>query len=62
MVLPYVSDFLFFASSEQEALQVRERLDMLLDRLGLLRHPTKGFWEPTQFGYNTGINIDSPTG
>jgi hypothetical protein len=42
-VLPYADDFLFFASSEQEALRVGERLDKLLDRLGLLRHPTKGF-------------------
>jgi hypothetical protein len=45
MVLPYVGDFLFFASSKQEALEVCERLEMLLERLGPIRHPTKGFWE-----------------
>jgi hypothetical protein len=44
-VLPYVDDFLFFSSSEQQALQVRARLDKFMDRLGLLRHPIKGLWE-----------------
>jgi hypothetical protein len=39
-VRPYVDDILFFASLEEEALQVRHRLDKLLDRLGLLRHST----------------------
>jgi hypothetical protein len=61
-VLPYVDDFLFLASSEDEALQVRHRLDTPLDRLGLLRHPTKGVWEPTRFGHHLGININSETG
>jgi hypothetical protein len=50
--LPYVDEFMFLASSELEALQVRERLEMLLDRLGLLRQPTKGFWELTHFGHH----------
>jgi hypothetical protein len=40
-VIPYVNDFVFFASSEAKALRVRHRLDRLLDRLGLIRHPTK---------------------
>jgi hypothetical protein len=30
-----------------------------LDRLGLLRHPTKGFWTPTQVGHHLGIDIDT---
>jgi hypothetical protein len=42
-ILPYVADFLHFASTEKEALTLRQRLAQLLDRLGLLRHPTKGF-------------------
>jgi hypothetical protein len=42
-ILPYVDDFLLFASTEEEALTLRHRLAQLLDRLGLLRHPTKGF-------------------
>jgi hypothetical protein len=61
-VLPYVDDFLFFASSEQVALLVRECLDKRVERLGLLRYPTKGFYEPTPFGHHMGINIDSSTG
>jgi hypothetical protein len=61
-VLPYVEDFLLFASSEQEALQVHERVDKLLDRQGMLRYPTKGFREPTKIGHHVGINIDSSTG
>jgi hypothetical protein len=60
-VLSYVDDFLFFASSHEDALQVRLRLDTLLDMLGLICHPTKGFSEPTQFGHHFGINIDSRT-
>jgi hypothetical protein len=39
-------------------MQVRDRLDKLLNRLGMLRHPTKGFWEPTLFNHHRGINID----
>jgi hypothetical protein len=35
-----VDDFLFFASSNEEALQARNRLDKLLDGRGLQRHPT----------------------
>jgi hypothetical protein len=42
-VLPYAIDFLFFASSEEEALHVRFRLNKLLDRLGMLRQPTNAF-------------------
>jgi hypothetical protein len=42
-VILYVDVFIFFVSSEEEAFQIRHRLDNLLDMLGLLRHPTKGF-------------------
>jgi hypothetical protein len=27
---------------------LRQRVDRLLTSLGLLRHPSKGIWEPTQ--------------
>jgi hypothetical protein len=56
-----VDDFMFFAASEAEALQDRHRLDRLLVRLSLLRHPTNALCEPTPFGHNMGINIDSAT-
>jgi hypothetical protein len=42
-ILPYVDDYLLFASTEEEALTLRQRLSKLLYRLGLHRHPTKGF-------------------
>eukprot|EP00873_Tetraselmis_striata_P019837 jgi/Tetstr1/440101/TSEL_028459.t1 len=45
-ILPYVDDFLLFASSESEALELRQRVADLLDSLGLLRNPAKGLWEP----------------
>jgi hypothetical protein len=47
-----------FASAEEEALALRQRLAKLLDRLGLLRHQTKGFWTPSQVGQHQGIDID----
>jgi hypothetical protein len=45
-ILPYVDNFLLFASTKEEALTLRYRLAKLLDRLGVLRHLTKGFWTP----------------
>jgi hypothetical protein len=61
-ILPYVDDFLLFTSTEEEALTLRHRLAQLLDRLGLLRHPTKGFWAPAQVGHDLGIDIDTASG
>jgi hypothetical protein len=57
--LPYVDDFLLFASKEEEALSLRHRLAQLLDRLGLLRHPTKGFWTNAQVGHHLSIDINT---
>eukprot|EP00873_Tetraselmis_striata_P015760 jgi/Tetstr1/436024/TSEL_024903.t1 len=45
-ILPYVDDSLMFASSEPEALELRQRVADLLDIMGLLRNPAKGLWEP----------------
>jgi hypothetical protein len=53
---------MFFASSEAKAMQIRHRLDKLLDQPSLLRQPTKGFWDPTQFSQHPAINIDSAIG
>jgi hypothetical protein len=58
-IIPYVDDFLLFASTEEEALTLRHRLAQLLDRLGLLHHPTKGFWTPAQVGHHLGIDINT---
>eukprot|EP00873_Tetraselmis_striata_P035645 jgi/Tetstr1/455909/TSEL_042690.t1 len=53
-ILPYVDDFLMFASSE--------RVADLLDSLGMLRNPAKGLWEPVQYGQHLGVDIDTATG
>jgi hypothetical protein len=37
-------------------------LAQLLDRLGLLCHPTKGFWAPARVGHHLGIDIDTSSG
>eukprot|EP00873_Tetraselmis_striata_P027418 jgi/Tetstr1/447682/TSEL_035040.t1 len=46
----------------EQALHLRQRLASLLDALGLQRNPTKGFWEPCQFGRHLGVDIDSASG
>eukprot|EP00873_Tetraselmis_striata_P001958 jgi/Tetstr1/422222/TSEL_013074.t1 len=61
-ILPYVDDFLLFSVSMEQALHLRQRLASLLDALGLQRNPTKGFWEPSQFGMHMGVDIDSASG
>jgi hypothetical protein len=60
-ILPYIDDFLLFAATRDLALALRQRVDRLLTSLGLLRHPSKGFWEPTQYGHHRGIDIDTTT-
>eukprot|EP00873_Tetraselmis_striata_P003432 jgi/Tetstr1/423696/TSEL_014330.t1 len=49
-------------SSYYLSLELRVRLDTLLDRLGLLRNPNKGVWEPTQVGPHLGLIIDLKRG
>eukprot|EP00873_Tetraselmis_striata_P033451 jgi/Tetstr1/453715/TSEL_040671.t1 len=61
-ILPYVDDFLLLSASIEQALHLRQRLASLLDALGLQRNPTKGFWEPCQFGRHLGVDIDSASG
>jgi hypothetical protein len=58
-ILPYVDDFLLFASTEEESLTLRQRLVKLLDRLGLLCHLTKGFWTLAQVGHQLEIDINT---
>jgi hypothetical protein len=60
-ILPYVDDFLLFAATRALALALRQRVDRLLTSLGLLRHPSKDFWEPTRYGHHLGIDIDTTT-
>jgi hypothetical protein len=60
-ILPYVDDFLLFAATMVRFLALRQRVDRLLSSLGLLRHPSKGFWEPTQYGHHMDSDIDTTT-
>eukprot|EP00873_Tetraselmis_striata_P014952 jgi/Tetstr1/435216/TSEL_024135.t1 len=61
-ILPYADDFLLFSASMEQALHLRQRLASLLDAMELQRNPTKGFWEPCQFGMHLGVDIDSASG
>ena len=56
-----MDDFLFFADKRDAALQLRDRVACLLDRLGLGRNPKKGHWEPTQICEHLGLQIDTTT-
>jgi hypothetical protein len=56
----YMHDF-FFADKRDAALQLRDRVASLLDRLGLGRNPKKGHWEPTQICEHLGLHIDTTT-
>jgi len=57
-LLPYMDDFLFMASSYDAALLLRDRIETLLNRLGLQRNPDKGLWQPTQVGTHLGMTVD----
>jgi hypothetical protein len=41
-MLPYMDDLLFLADSYRDALLLRQRVEDLLNRLGLQRNPKKG--------------------
>eukprot|EP00873_Tetraselmis_striata_P021607 jgi/Tetstr1/441871/TSEL_030081.t1 len=60
--LPYMNDFLFLADSRETALELRVRLDTLLDRLGMLCNPSNGVWEPTRVGPHLGLIVDPQRG
>ena len=60
--LPYVDDFLGLCSSREEALAARRRAAEVMERLGILRHPEKGFWEPTQRLEHLGLEVDTESG
>jgi hypothetical protein len=50
------------SATRELALALRQWVDRLLIGLSLLRHPTKGFWEPTKYGHHMGIDIDTTIG
>jgi hypothetical protein len=57
-LLPYMDDFLFLADSFHDALLLRQRIEALLNSLGLQRNPKKGVWTPTQVGDLIGLTVD----
>jgi hypothetical protein len=61
-MLPYMDNFLFLADSYHDALLLRQRVEDLLNRLGLQRNPQKGVWTPTQVGDHLGLTIDIQLG
>jgi hypothetical protein len=61
-ILPYVDIFLLFGPTREVALTIRRRVNLLLTKLGLLRHSIRGCWEPTHTGHHLGIDIDTTTG
>lgn len=61
-LLPFVDDFAFISSSEQQARQARDYVLATLRRLGLAVHPDKGYQEPVQEGQHLGIIVDLKRG
>jgi hypothetical protein len=57
-----MNDFLFLADSYEDALLLRQRVQNLLDSLGLQRNPKKGVWTPTQVGDHLGLTVDLQRG
>lgn len=61
-LLPFVDDFAFFASSAEEATELRAYVVSTLMQLGLQLHPDKGYQEPVQIGDHLGLTIDLERG
>jgi hypothetical protein len=57
-----MDDFMFMAHSREATLFLRDRVEVLLHRLGLQCNPKKGLWEPTQVGNHLGLTIDPRNG
>jgi hypothetical protein len=62
MIHAFLDDFLIVASSKEELLIRREKLQQELDQLGWKRAVHKGYWEPTQRLRFLGLEIDTVEG
>jgi hypothetical protein len=61
-VWSYIDDFCLVASSREQLLQHRREIELDLERLGLVRAPQKGHWEPTQQLTILGHTVDLAAG
>jgi hypothetical protein len=52
----------FLADSYNDVLLLRQRVEALLDRLGLQRNPKKGVMTPTQVDNHLGLTVDLQLG
>jgi hypothetical protein len=57
-----MDEFLFLTDSYHDALLLRQRVEALLDSLGLQRNPKKGVWTPTQVGDHLRLIVDLQLG
>jgi hypothetical protein len=57
-----MDDFLFLADSYHDALLLRQRVEAMLNCLGLHRNPKKDVWTPTQVGDHLGLTVDLQLG
>jgi hypothetical protein len=53
-----MDDFLFLADSYSAASLLRQRVESMLEQLGLLRNPKKGVRTLTQVGDHLGLTVD----
>lgn len=64
-ILPYIDDFLMAPSPDgttataEDCSRARTRMQALLDRLGIVRHETKGCWEGSRVIDHLGMRIDT---
>ncbi|KAK3239265.1 hypothetical protein CYMTET_50799 [Cymbomonas tetramitiformis] len=61
-VLPYMDNFLVLVDSQREGFLRREKVQLVLHRLGLRRNEKKGQWEPTQVVEHLGLEVDLKLG
>jgi hypothetical protein len=59
--MPYMGDILFFTDNKQAALELRERVASVLDRLGLGRNLKNSRLEPIQISEHLELEIDTNT-